>query len=88
LFFEKFKKQDLTPETLQKSLFNNDEKVSFSNSEKERCKIIKKFNERCKRDNLQIAFKTTRGFKSCKPNNFLNFWFYKPQSEKDKSPIK
>jgi len=72
----------------QKSLFYSSEELSFSNSEEERCRIIKKFNTRCKRNNLQIAFKTTRGFRSYQPDNFLNFWFYKPQSKNDICPTK
>lgn len=37
---------------------------------------------------IQIAFNSTRGFNSHKPENFINFWLYDPQHENDKTPVK
>lgn len=63
-----------------------EEKQKFSNSEKERFQIMEQFNKICKEHKLQIAFDSTRGFKSYVPENFINFWLYEPQHEHDKAP--
>ena len=55
-------------------------------SEKERFKIMTQFNNICKANKLQIAFNSTRGFKSHNARIFLNFWLYEPQCEYDKAP--
>lgn len=47
-----------------------------------------KFNKMAKKYKLQIAFDSTSGFKSHKPENFINFWLYEPQHKYDKAPIK
>jgi hypothetical protein len=65
-----------------------EKKHKFSNSENERFSIMEQFNKICKGCGLQIAFDTTRGFKSYVPGNFINFWLYEPQHEHDKAPRK
>ena len=65
-----------------------EEKQKFSNSEKERFQIMGNFNKMCKDCKLQIAFDSTRGFKSHIPELFINFWLYEPQYEYDKAPQK
>jgi len=84
--FDKYKKWE-GQQSLQISLLHEEEH-QFSNSEKERFVIIRKFDRMAKNYKLQIAFDTTRGFKSYKPENFINFWLYEPQHENDKAPVK
>lgn len=62
------------------------EKQKFSNSEEERFQIMEYFNKMCKSHRLQIAFNSTGGFKSYKPETFINFWLYEPQHKYDKAP--
>ncbi len=81
--YEKWQKQN----DPQNSLFP-EEKDEFSNSENERFEIINKFNNIAKGYRLQIAFKSTRGFKSHRPERFINFWLYEPQHENDIAPVK
>jgi hypothetical protein len=69
----------------QTSLFD-ETRQEFSNSEKERFAIIKKFNQLAKDYKLQIAFNSTKGFRSHNPRNFFNFWLYQPQHDNDKAP--
>ena len=60
----------------------------FSKSEKERFHIIEILNTKCKKNSLQIAFNSTKGFYSHNPERFLNFWLYQPQHALDKAPTK
>jgi len=84
--FDKYKKwqKQRSPQIL---LFD-EEKQKFSNSENERFAIIQKFDRMTKSCKLQIALNSTRGFKSHKPDNFINFWLYEPQHDLDKAPTK
>ncbi len=84
--FDKYSKWIEQNDT-QVSLFH-DEKQNFSHSENERFVIIKKFNQLAKSSKLQIAFESSRGFKSYKPENFINFWLYEPKHENDKAPVR
>lgn len=72
----------------QPSLFPNSTNTRLSPSEKERFIVISDFNKKCKNRSMQIAFESTRGFKSYVPKNFINFWMYEPQHDKDKAPTK
>ncbi len=84
--YEKFKKWKIY-QSKQATFFPR-ENLSFSQSEKERFKVIDDFNAKCKKNGLRIAFDSTNGFKSHNPYNFINFWFYEPQSILDKAPKK
>lgn len=60
---------------------------NLSNREKYRFKIYKLVSNWNGRRGINIYLKSTRGFNS-KSNSTVNFWFYKPQHNKDKAPIK
>ena len=60
----------------------------FTNSEKERFKIIKHLDDTCKKNKFQIGLKSGKGFKTHNPQFTINFWFYEPQNSKDKAPTK
>ncbi len=82
--FEKYQSWKEQNET-QTSMFN-DNNEDFSNSEEERFKVMKDFNNKCKDNKLQIAFESKEGFYSHDPSKFINFWLYTPQHSEDKAP--
>ena len=61
---------------------------SLSNRERERCLVIKHFDEKCKRYKLRVGLKSSRGFCTRDPRYPINFWFYIPQHSIDKAPIR
>lgn len=67
-------------------LFNND--ITLSNRDKHRCSIINDFKSLCKKHKMSTSLERTRGFRSYNPKDNINFWLYKPQTEKDKAPSK
>jgi len=58
----------------------------FSKTDRERCTVIDHLNVECKKHKLSIAFESTKGFDSHKPNLPVNFWLYDPQHSDDKAP--
>lgn len=71
----------------QLSIFELSE-MNFSNSENERFSIIDKVNKMAKEQKLSIGLEKTKGFRSFKPDCFINFWPYVPQHDLDKAPRK
>jgi len=71
------------------SLFDLDD-VKITNSDRNRYGIIERLLRRKKEQALGISFKSSRGFRSRNPSKDfpLNFWWYEPQHEKDKAPLK
>ena len=74
----------------QQSLFPNENpcKIDISCKDNHRFKIYKFVNDYCKRKLWTVSLKTNKGFSTFDKNKPLNFWFYKPQSEEDKAPLK
>ena len=64
------------------------ENQKFTNSEKERFKIIKHLDDSCKRNKFRVSLKRGKGFKTFDPRSPINFWVYEPQNSKDKAPTK
>lgn len=64
------------------------ENQNFTNSEKERFKIIKHLDECCKRNRFRVSLKCGKGFKTFDPRFPINFWVYEPQNLKDRAPTK
>lgn len=69
------------------SLFDTEE-TSFSNREEYRFRLLNFLDDKCKNEKLGVSLKTHRCLNTPNPNNPLNFWYYTPQSEQDKAPIK
>lgn len=59
----------------------------LSNSDRERFKLLAHLNKQCKKYKLGVSLKTRRGLRTYNPANPINFWWYEPQSELDKSPV-
>lgn len=75
----------------QLSLFTTTEQESplgFSNSDRERCWVLAGFDGMCKRQRLGVSLKTERGLRTFGPMNPINFWWYEPQHEEEKAPVK
>ena len=75
----------------QQSLFPEEkpDKIYISNKEKHRFKIYKFIDDNCKRKSWKVSLKTNKGFSTFKDESKpLNFWFYRPQHEEDRAPLK
>lgn len=62
--------------------------LSLSNSERERFKIMKYLDDKCKTRRFHVSLKTANGFKTFDPKFPINFWPYEPQHPEDKAPTK
>jgi len=71
----------------QKSLFDIPE-IRLSNSERERFRILKDFDDYCKKKKLGVSLKEKRCLCTPDPNNPINFWYYIPQHQDDKAPVR
>jgi len=62
--------------------------VKLSRSDYERCAVLANFNDMCKRRRLGVSLKRNRGLKTFDPTNPINFWWYVPQHDEDRAPVK
>ena len=62
--------------------------LKLSNSDSERCWVLAEFDSMCKKQSLGVSFKKNRGLRTFKPMNPINFWWYEPQHEEEKAPVK
>jgi hypothetical protein len=67
-------------------LFHKD--IPLSNRDDHRCLLINDFKQLCKKNKFSVSLESSKGFRSYNPSDQINFWFYKPQTELDKAPIK
>ena len=74
----------------QMTLFNVgiDNSIKLSKADKERCQLILEFNKLCKSKKLGISLDTFKGLRTPNPDNPVNFWWYEPQHELDKAPLR
>jgi hypothetical protein len=82
--------QTLFTTVKQLSLFDVeiDNSIKPSRADKERCRLIFEFNKLCKSKKLGVSLDTYRGLRTRDPSNPINFWWYEPQHELDKAPLK
>lgn len=62
--------------------------INLSNADKMRCPVLDKLASLCKANKLGVGLKRTKGLKTYNPANPVNFWWYQPQREEDKAPIR
>lgn len=67
---------------------NGDTEPKLSNSDCERCIIIKHLDDNCKQRKLRVGLKSSKGFKTYDPRFSINFWPYEPQHPDDKAPVR
>jgi hypothetical protein len=62
--------------------------IKLSRSDHERCAVLAELDAIRKRRRLGVSLKTNQGLKTFDPANPINFWWYEPQHEEDKAPVK
>lgn len=74
----------------QTSLFPGEElnQIDISVKDEHRFIIYQFIDEKCKRKSWSVSLKSNKGFYTYEKRKPLNFWFYKPQHEEDKAPLK
>lgn len=60
----------------------------FSNADNERCRVIGYLNEKCKNLKYGVSLQTFGGLRSIGTNAPISFWWYEPQHNADKAPVK
>jgi hypothetical protein len=60
----------------------------LSGADHERCQVLDEFAALCRRRRLPISFETTRGFRTHDPRSRVNFWWWEPQHQRDRAPVK
>jgi len=63
-------------------------RLELSNSDKERCTVLKYLNDLCKRHKLGVGLESSCGLRTYNPANPINFWLYEPQHPEDKAPLR
>lgn len=69
-------------------LLSQDEPITLSNSDRERCKVLSHLNSKCKAHKLGVSLETKQGLWTPYPSNPINFWIYQPQHSEDKAPVR
>lgn len=87
---EKFSVYRCWKERLQLALplFSEDQPITLSNSDRERCRVLLHLNSECKAHKLGVSLETKAGLWTPDPANPVNFWIYEPQHLDDKAPIR
>jgi len=62
--------------------------VQPSNADVERCKVLAEVNANCKDRKMGVSLKTHRGLRTLNPESPVNFWWYQPQHETDRAPVR
>jgi len=75
-------KQQKTPSLFEK------ESTTFSNREKFRFKLLELFDYRCKKGKYGVSLESKQCLFTYNPKNPINFWYYEPQNDNDKAPIR
>jgi hypothetical protein len=81
LFERWLQQRDLGPDIAPTSRMN------LSNSDRERCEVLARFDEHCKTGKTGVSLKRLRGLRTFNPTRPINFWWYEPQTDLDKAPI-
>lgn len=67
---------------------DKEDKISLTKSQEERIKLLYHLNKECKTYKLGVSLDKYSCLKTIDPNNRLNFWWYEPQHELDKAPVR
>lgn len=68
--------------------FENENEISSSKKDIARFTILSKLDKLCKEHRMRVSIKTHKYLTTKDPTGPINFWFYEPQTEKDKAPTK
>lgn len=78
----------LTEKNGQLQLFKLESTPKLSNRDKERFPVLHSFVSLCKLKKLGVSIESKKRLWTPNPNNPINFWYYVPQHERDKAPIR
>lgn len=73
-------------ETGTMRLFADDQAPTISKVDRERCLVLKRLVDSCKRNSLGVSINSQAGLKTPNPRNPVNFWWYTSQHAADKAP--
>ncbi len=85
-YYDQWKSNNTLEPTLFPEIKNTFPKLGPSHTE--RCYVLDNLNIKCKKAKLRVSLKTNKGLKTLNPNSAVNFWWYKPQREEDKAPVR
>lgn len=87
--YEDYEKYDQWLNGVQQTLFSDENlKLKISGKDKHRFKIYRFVDRYSKRKSWSVSLKKKKGFYTFDKSKPLNFWFYKPQHDGDKAPLK
>lgn len=72
----------------QPPLFKEEFTSKVSSAVIEKCKVLHIFNSMCKSKKMGVSLEEFSGLKTFDPENPINFWWWTPQSDMDKAPVK
>lgn len=72
----------------QNTLFPEERTITLTGSQKERFPVIKYLREKCRIHKLYVSLDHSGALKTFDPKYPINFWWYEPQHELDKAPLK
>lgn len=75
---------------VQSALLDLDETRAerLSGADRERCQLLHDFEYACKSLKLGVSLNSERRLRTPNPNNPINFWWWEPQHENDKAPVR
>lgn len=88
--YEDYNKYDQWLNGVQQTLFSdeNSNKLKISGKDNHRFRIYRFVDRYSKRKSWTVSLKKKKGFYTFDKSKPLNFWFYYPQHDKDKAPLK
>jgi hypothetical protein len=67
---------------------NEHSRLLLSGADRERCQVLSSFAQMCKKYRLGVSLRSKRGLRTYNPSNPINYWWYEPQHELDKAPVR
>jgi hypothetical protein len=59
-----------------------------SQTDQERFQVLREFKDVLEAGRFGVSLKSTRGLRTHRPSQPLNFWWYEPQHNRDRAPVK
>ena len=69
-------------------LFDDAVPLEVSRADRERFQVMQELEKACKASRLGVSLKTHGAFRIPNPSRPINFWWYEPQHQRDKAPVK
>ena len=62
--------------------------LELSRTHQDRCPLLKEFDDLCKSSKLGVSLSGNQGLRTHNPKKPMNFWWYMPQHEADRAPVR